>query len=43
VVTDVGKLESVLNEAGKRLLCEMGGAEADPTVLKCLGPIRSRI
>ena len=43
VVTDVGKLESVLNEAGKTLLHEIGGAEADPTVIKCLGPIRSRI
>ena len=38
-----GKLESVLNEAGKTLLHEIGGAEADPTVIKCLGPIRSRI
>src|SRR6266478_7521074 len=43
VMTDVGKLESVLNEAGKTLLYEIGGAEADPTVIKCLGPIRSRI
>src|SRR5207248_4773558 len=43
VVTDVAKLESVLNEAGKTLLHEVGGAEADFTVIKCLGPIRSRI
>ena len=43
VVTDVGKLESVLNEAGKTLLREIGHAEADPTLIKCLGPIRSRI
>jgi hypothetical protein len=42
-VTDVGKLKSVLNEVGKTLLREMGGAEADPTAVKCLGPIRSRI
>ena len=43
LVMDVGKLESVLNEAGKTLLHEIGGAEADPAVIKCLGPIRSRI
>ena len=43
VVTDVEKLESVLNEAGITLLHEIGGAEADPAVIKCLGPIRSRI
>jgi hypothetical protein len=44
VVTDVGKLESVLNEAGITLLHEkIRAAEADPTVIKCLGPIRSRI
>jgi hypothetical protein len=43
VLTDVGKLQSVLNEAGKTLLREMGGAEADSPVVKCLGPIRSRI
>jgi len=43
VVTDVGKLESVLNEAGKTLLHEIGGVEADPAMIKCLGPIRSRI
>jgi hypothetical protein len=44
LVTDVGKLESVLNEAGKTLLHEIGGAEADPTMIKCaFGPIRSRI
>ena len=43
VVTDVGKLESVLNEAGKTLLREIGGPESDPSVVKCLGPIRSRI
>jgi hypothetical protein len=43
VVTDVGKLESVLNEVGKTLFRETGGAEADPAVIKCLGPIRSRI
>jgi hypothetical protein len=43
VLTDVGKLESVLNEAGIMLLHEIRDAEADPTVIKCLGPIRSRI
>jgi hypothetical protein len=43
VVTNAGKLESVLNEAGKTLLHEMSGAETNPTVVKCLGPIRSRI
>jgi hypothetical protein len=43
VVTDVGNLESVLNDAGKTLLREMSGAEINPTVMKCLGPIRSRI
>jgi hypothetical protein len=43
VVTDVGKLESVLNEPGKTLFREMSGAEADPTVVKCFGPIRSQI
>jgi hypothetical protein len=42
-VTDAGKLQTVLDETGKTLLREVGGAEADPTVLKCLGPIRSRI
>jgi hypothetical protein len=43
VLTDAGKLVSVLNEAGKTLLREMGGTEADPAVLKCLGPIRAKI
>ena len=43
MVADVEKLESVLNEAGKTLLHEIGGADADPTVIKCLGPISSRI
>jgi len=43
VVTDVGKLESALNEAGKTLLHKIGGAEADPGIVKCFGPIRSRI
>jgi hypothetical protein len=43
VVADVGKLESVLTEAGKTLFHKIGDAEADSAMIKCLGPIRSRI
>jgi hypothetical protein len=39
-VADPQKVESVLNGAGQTLLHEIGG---DPTEIKCLGPIRSRI
>ncbi len=37
VVTDLRKLEFVLNETGKTLFHKIGGAEADRTVIKCLG------
>ena len=43
VVMDVGKLESILDQAGKTLLDEIIDSEAAPVVIKCLGPIRSRI
>jgi len=36
-------VESALNEASRTLFHEIGGAEASPTEIKCLGPIRSRI
>ncbi len=42
-VTDPQKVESALNEASRTLFHEIGGAEASPTEIKCLGPIRSRI
>jgi hypothetical protein len=42
-VADPQKVESVFDQAGQTLFHEIGGAEAGPTEIKCLGPIRSRI
>jgi hypothetical protein len=42
-VADPQRVESVFDEAGQTLFREIGAAEASPTEIKCLGPIRSRI